>query len=181
MATPWPQKACLNAGGIVPLWGLANIQAKRKKHKERQQSGMDILWGEAGQMFCEMLGQVCYKEFYENPKSEYQEVPPSPVVSNPQAFVIYGTHSTISIYYTKLPNTYLADIAKHGIHYLQRSTSKQHVKLRCTKKYHMRVASERVELFLVLAKLLWYLISGKSHVGYLFNYDGNPLHRLVLQ
>jgi len=29
---------------------------------------------EAGQMFCEMLGQVCYEEFYENTQSEYQEV-----------------------------------------------------------------------------------------------------------
>jgi hypothetical protein len=129
---------------------------------------MDIIYNDAGQIFCEMLGQVCYKEFYENETSEYQE-----------AFVIFGTHSTISIYYAKLPNSYLADIAQYGVRYMERSPNKYRVKLRCTKKYHMRVTKERVELFHVVAKLLWYLISGKSHVGYLYNYDDNPLHRLV--
>ena len=29
------------------------------------------------------------------------------------------------------------------------------------------------------AKLLWYLTSGKSHVGYLFDYDDNPLNIYV--
>ena len=43
----------------------------------------------------------------------------------------------------------------------------------------MRYTAERVELFNLLAKLLWYLISGKSHVGYLFNHDNNPLHNAV--
>ena len=43
----------------------------------------------------------------------------------------------------------------------------------------MRNTVERVELFKLLAKLLWYLISGRSHVGYLYNYDQNPLHRAV--
>jgi hypothetical protein len=113
-----------------------------------------------------MLGQVCYKEFYENQESEYKE-----------AFVIFGTHSTISIYYAKLPNEYLANIAQYGVRYLQKS--EQHVKLRCTKRYHMRDTAERVELFHILAELLWYLISGRSHVGYLYNYADNPLHKLV--
>lgn len=43
----------------------------------------------------------------------------------------------------------------------------------------MRNTTERVELFQLLAKLLWYLISGRSHVGYLYNYDQNPLHYAV--
>jgi hypothetical protein len=30
----------------------------------------------AGQIFCEMLGQTCYPEFYENNQTEYQEVFP---------------------------------------------------------------------------------------------------------
>jgi serine/threonine protein kinase len=50
---------------------------------------------------------------------------------------------------------------------------------RCTKKFHMCNTSERVELFCLLAKLLYYLSSGKSHVGYLFNYDENPIHQIV--
>jgi hypothetical protein len=96
-----------------------------------------------------------------------------------QAFLIHGSHSTVTIYYTKLPNTYLAEIAKFGAKYLQRSSLKQRVNLCHTKKFHMRNTVERVELFNLLSKLLWYLISGKSHVGYLFNYDNNPLHSLV--
>jgi hypothetical protein len=43
----------------------------------------------------------------------------------------------------------------------------------------MRVTAERVELFHLLAKLLWYLISGRSHVGYLHNYKENPIHEIV--
>jgi hypothetical protein len=28
----------------------------------------------AGQIFAQMLGQTCHREFYENPEMEYQEV-----------------------------------------------------------------------------------------------------------
>jgi hypothetical protein len=56
---------------------------------------------------------------------------------------------------------------------------KQRIALRRTKKYHLQHTIERVELFQMLAKLLWYLVHGCSHVGYLFNYDQNPLHTIV--
>jgi hypothetical protein len=94
--------------------------------------------------------------------------------------VVHGSHSSVIIYYAKLPNTYLAEIAQYGANYSERSTLKQRVKFRRTKKFHMRDTGERVELFRLLAKLLWYLISGRSHVGYLFNYPGNPIHQAVL-
>ena len=42
----------------------------------------------------------------------------------------------------------------------------------------MRNAAERVELFILLAKLLYYLSSGHSHVGYLYNYNVNPIHHI---
>jgi hypothetical protein len=131
-----------------------------------------------------MLGQICYKEFYENPDMEYQEVLPfiSPyclfkILTIKQAFVIHASHSSITIYYSKFPNSYLSEISRNGVRHSQKS--KQGVKLQRTKKYRMRDTSERVELFQLLAKLLWYLISGKSHVGYLFNYADNPLHKIV--
>jgi hypothetical protein len=94
-----------------------------------------------------------------------------------QAFVIHVSHSSISIYYSKLPNSYLSEISRNGVKHSQKS--KQGVKLRRTKKYRLRDTEERVELFQLLAKLLWYLISGKSHVGYLFNYEDNPIHKIV--
>ena len=41
------------------------------------------------------------------------------------------------------------------------------------------MATERAEVFELLAKLVWYLVSGKSHVGYLFNHKENPIHIAV--
>ena len=40
--------------------------------------------------------------------------------------------------------------------------------------YNMRHAIDQANLYRVLAKLLWYLSSGKSHVGYLTNSPSNP-------
>jgi hypothetical protein len=99
------------------------------------------------------------------------------VLTISQAFVIHTSHSSISIYYSKLPNSYLSEISRNGVKHSQKS--KQGVKLLRTKKYRMRDTKERVELFQLLAKLLCYLISGKSHVGYLFNYEENPIHKIV--
>jgi hypothetical protein len=98
-----------------------------------------------------------------------------------KAFVIDASHSTLSIYYAKLPNYYLSDIVQHGAKYCECvPLEKQYtVELQCTKKFHMRITSERVELFRLLAKLLYYLSSGKSHVGYLFNYEQNPIHQII--
>lgn len=36
----------------------------------------------AGQIFCEMLGQTCYKEFYETAEMGYQEVSPHTFIPN---------------------------------------------------------------------------------------------------
>lgn len=95
-----------------------------------------------------------------------------------KAFVIYCTHSTLRIYYAKLPNFYLSAISTHGIHY--REQCQIRVQLRRTKAYHLRLGNEREDIFRLLARLLWYLSSGRAHVGYLFNYPDNPLHDLVL-
>jgi hypothetical protein len=95
--------------------------------------------------------------------------------------VIHGTHTTLSLYYAKFPNYYLADIVEHGSNYLKCIPIERRYKvhLRCTKRFHMRVTKERVELFYVLAKLLYYLSSGKAHVGYLFDYERHPMHQPV--
>ena len=63
-------------GGIRPVLSL---EAKRRKSKRRNDP--DLPWEYAGQIFAEMLGQVCYKDFYENPNMEYQEVSPSSIAS----------------------------------------------------------------------------------------------------
>ena len=53
---------------------ILNAKAKRKKHKSR--NNKDIIYRHAAQIFAEMLGQVCHKEFYDNAATEYQEVIP---------------------------------------------------------------------------------------------------------
>jgi hypothetical protein len=49
-----------------------NDKAKRKKHKSR--NNQDIIYRHAAQIFAEILGRVCHKEFYNNANTEYQEV-----------------------------------------------------------------------------------------------------------
>ena len=56
-------------GGIRPVLSL---EAKRRKSKRREDP--ELVWEHAGQIFAEMLGQVCYKDFYDREEMEYQEV-----------------------------------------------------------------------------------------------------------
>lgn len=43
----------------------------------------------------------------------------------------------------------------------------------------MRDTYDRGDVFVLLAKLFWYLQSGRAHVGFLFDYEGNPIHEIV--
>jgi len=51
---------------------ILSLEAKRRKSKRRDDP--ELVWDHAGQIFAEMLGQVCYKDLYESPHMEYQEV-----------------------------------------------------------------------------------------------------------
>jgi hypothetical protein len=62
--------------GIRPVLSL---EAKRRKSKRRDDP--ELPWEYAGQIFAEMLGQICYKSFCENPHMEYQEVSLSAISS----------------------------------------------------------------------------------------------------
>jgi len=86
------------------------------------------------------------------------------------------------IYYCKFPNQYLADISKFGKKFLTHPNRnfRGKVKLLRTNKYSLRNTGERVAIFKLIAKLLWYLISGESRVGFLYNYPDNPLHDIVI-
>jgi len=142
-----------------------------------------------------MLAQVCHKEFFERKPHEYQEVHSpalllycSRTVSDcVKGFVIHGHHSSVTIWYCKFPNQYLADISRYGRKwqdhqlrsYNQRRFEGPKVRLHRTKTFSLRVTSERLELFTVIARLLYYLRSGQARVGYLYNYDENPVHGIV--
>jgi hypothetical protein len=49
-----------------------NLLAKRRRSQKKDD--VELMYEYAGQIFCEMLGQTCYKEFYENDQMAYQEV-----------------------------------------------------------------------------------------------------------
>ena len=83
----------------------------------------------------------------------------------------------MQIFYAKFPNTYLQNIVKFGANY--DPTQREHINLHRTKKFHLELKDERVELFRLFANLWAYLVSGKSHVGYLYNYPENPIQWVV--
>lgn len=168
-------------GGVRPVLSL---EAKRRKSRRRGDSELE--WEHAGQIFAEMLGQVCYKDFYERDEMQYQEVTHLTLgfpITDTQAFVLHGSHSSVTIYYCKFPNQYLSEISRFGKKFLNHPerTFHQKVKLLRTNKFSLRSTRDRVALFTLLAKLLWYLVSGKSRVGFLYDYPDNPLHNIVLQ
>ena len=49
------------------------------------------------------------------------------------------------------------------------------VVLHHSRRYHMNRTDERLIFWVHFAKMMWYLFSGNAHVGYLFNYEANPL------
>ena len=50
----------------------ADYEAKRKKHQTRNEE--ETVMKHSAQIFCEMLAQVCQKEFWKIDKMRYQEV-----------------------------------------------------------------------------------------------------------
>jgi hypothetical protein len=127
-----------------------------------------------------MLAQSCYPEFYDNNAIQYQQVPFFSNRSHSQPFVIHCGHNSVTIYFATLPNDYLAGIACYGSKYLHKLRNAERVTLHRTCKYHMRDPTELVKLLQVLVHLLIHLTSGNAHIGYLFNYDENPLHNLAI-
>lgn len=91
--------------------------------------------------------------------------------------MIHSHYTCVRIYYAKFPNEYLQNIVKLGANY--DPTQRDHVTLHRTKKFHIEMKEDRVELFRLIARLLAYLNSGNSHVGYLHNYPENPIHSVV--
>ena len=152
-----------------------NNQAKRKQHHKHK----DEVRKHAAQLFYEMLGQVCQKIFYKSTQMRYQEVPLllHVCMALTYAFVIHGSHDILFIYYAKLPSEYLEAIARYSGKFREHYTIKNI--LRRSQRFHTWDTNQRVKFFRLLARLLFYLASGKSHCAYLFNYDDNPFHSLI--
>jgi hypothetical protein len=83
------------------------------------------------------------------------------------------------LYYAKFPHDYLREIATHSWDELGIRRLRKQVVLCRSQKFHMMKIQERVALFRLIAHLFTYLVSGRSHVGYLYNYPSNPIHKIV--
>jgi hypothetical protein len=83
------------------------------------------------------------------------------------------------LYYAEFPNAYLREIAEHSWDDLLNLKLRKQVTLYRSEKFHMLATQERVAFFRLMAHLFTYLASGKSHVGYLYNYLSNPIHKIV--
>ena len=125
-----------------------------------------------------MLGQICHPEIYSVPPDTFLEVIPffSYLI---QTFVIHARHTNVRLFYCKFPVAYLRNIAKHGTEYKNNVPNAQGVYLQHTKTYYLRDPLSRGEFFRVLARLVSYLSSGKSHVPYLWNREDNPINSVL--
>lgn len=54
------------------------------------------------------------------------------------------------------------------------------IALKRSRFFMLRKNEDRGKFFVLIAKLLWYLCSGKSHVGFCKDFVQNPLRELVM-
>ena len=75
----WPNLFPTNRCQSGPLIRSKSQYFSNHRPNDENQSGETIrilIYEYAGQIFCEMLGQACYKEFFEKDMNGYQEVYP---------------------------------------------------------------------------------------------------------
>ena len=75
-----------------------------------------------------------------------------------------------------MPVPYLRNVAKHGAKYRTAVPNPQGVQLQHTKSYSLVNPESRSAFFRLIARLIWYLSSGTSHVPYLWNREDNPIN-----
>jgi hypothetical protein len=93
-----------------------------------------------------------------------------------QAFVVHARHATFYLFYAKFPNTYLRDIARYGIEYKQRVAHPIKIQICQSRPYRMRHPQHEADFFRSLSKILYYMVSGYSNVGYLAKDEWNPYY-----
>jgi len=79
-----------------------------------------------------------------------------------QSFVFHARHATFYFFYAKFPNTYLRDIALHGAEYKNRVNPPAQIIIQQSRPFRMRKPSDNAAFFELVAKILYYLVSGQS-------------------
>jgi hypothetical protein len=72
------------------------------------------------------------------------------------------------------PNSYLRDIHEHGLEYKTKVPSPAEIVIKQSRPYRMKRPQDQAEFFVLLSKLLYYIVTGKSNIGFLANENWNP-------
>jgi hypothetical protein len=90
--------------------------------------------------------------------------------------VVHARHATVYLFYAKFPNTYLHDIARYGSSYKTSVANPIKIQIRQSRPYRMRHPQHQADFFRLLSRILYYMISGNSNIGYLAKDEWNPYY-----
>jgi hypothetical protein len=90
--------------------------------------------------------------------------------------VVHARHATVYLFYAKFPNTYLRDIARYGSSYKTSVANPIKIQIRQSRPYRMRHPQHQADFFRLLSRILYYMISGNSNIGYLAKDEWNPYY-----
>ena len=82
----------------------------------------------------------------------------------------------MTIRYSHFPNGYIRATRDFGVSYLSHFPHTHGIELRYTESWDLKTCDGLVGAFRGLPKLIHYLASGESLVGYLRNYPEKPVH-----
>jgi hypothetical protein len=91
--------------------------------------------------------------------------------------VFHARHTTFYIFYAKIPNKYLKDIATYGANYKNRVAEPEQIIIQHSKPHRMRLPKHQAAFFRLLSNVLYYILSGNSRVGVLAAQLWNPYYR----
>jgi hypothetical protein len=91
--------------------------------------------------------------------------------------VFHARHTTFYIFYARIPNRYLKDIAMYGANYRNRVAEPDRIIIQHSRPHRMRLPKHQAAFFRLLANVLYYVLSGSSRVGVLAAQPWNPYYR----
>jgi hypothetical protein len=118
------------------------------------------------EIFCEMLAVNCHPEVYDNPCTMDQE-----------AYVIHNVHDEITVWFARLPNSYLRAVHLLGKDVLREMRGElPRVILRRTRPFRVLDPEKMIAFVREMVEFLGYIKSGEAPCSILYNWEGNPLY-----
>ena len=88
-------------------------------------------------------------------------------------------HSTFYLYYCRFSVSYLQKFVQYGINVGDHLAPTEKMSLLRSKPYNCTVTAERIALFELIARLLFYVSSGEAEIRCMANTADNPLFEVV--